>query len=257
MCLITFSYQTDTEYPFVMIANRDELFSRPSLPIHEWDNPKDIIGGRDLKQSGTWLAFSKKGKFAALTNYPFVDRQVENPISRGLLISEYLDSDITAGDYLTRIRDQKDRYEGFHLLLGRIHPQLELEMYNNVDDQIINYEIGIHTISNTYDELSAHRKNQSVEDLTQLMQGKFDLNQMISNFQNTDENPHLTYFPSFLTLDQAKKASAIFVKGEGDFGTVSTTAIVLDKYDQLTMKEVRYTKDLEEASTEIKYNFIK
>ena len=112
MCLITFSIQTDTEYPFVLTANRDEAYSRASLPIHEWEESANIIGGRDLKQGGTWLAFSKAGKFAALTNYPFVDRQVADPISRGFLIMDYLDSEISASDYVSNLRYHREQFEG-------------------------------------------------------------------------------------------------------------------------------------------------
>ena len=127
-------------------------------------------------------------------------------------------------------------------------------MYNNVDDSLTNYAASIHSISNTYDDLSAYRKSQSVKDLMHLMQGEIDLNKMLKNFQNTEANPHLTDFPSFLTLDQAKKASGIFIEGQGDFGTVSTTAIALDKSGHLIIKEVRYLKNKTNETTEIKYN---
>lgn len=86
----------------------------------------------------------------------------------------------------------------------------------------------------------AYRKSQSMVEIVKAMQDEIDLNRLITIFQNTDENPHLRSFPNILTLDQAKKASAIFVKSEGDFGTVSTTAIVLNKLGQLSMKEVGY-----------------
>lgn len=255
MCLITFSYQTDAEYPFVLLANRDESFSRPSLPIHEWAAPTSIIGGRDLEKGGAWLAFSKSGKFAALTNYPFTGRQVDAPISRGRLITDYLDSDIGPMDYVDLLQAQKDNYDGFHLLLGYIHPSIELIMYNNIDNHITSYAPGVHAISNTYDDLSAYRKSQSMVEIVKAMQDEIDLNRLITIFQNTDENPHLRSFPNILTLDQAKKASAIFVKSEGDFGTVSTTAIVLNKLGQLSMKEVGYSKNMTNKSNEIKYNF--
>lgn len=256
MCLITFALDPDGEYPLTLIANRDEAYSRPASPIHEWTNPKGIIGGRDMKAGGTWLAFNQAGKFAALTNYPFANHQVENPISRGQLITDYLTSDIDAKTYMQALQDQRHHYEGYHLMLGTIYPSIDLYMYNNVDDIITDYQAGIHTISNTYDDLSAYRKSRSIKDLKQLMQDEIDLNKMIASFQNTDPNPNLTDIPSFLTIEQAQTASAIFVEGEGDFGTVSTTALVMNKMGQLTMKEVRYPKNKMNETTEIKYNFI-
>lgn len=81
-----------------------------------------------MKQGGAWLAFSKSGKFAALTNYPLIDRQVADSISRGFLIADYLDSEISTIDYVSSLRYRRDQFEGFHLQGGRIRPKIELIM---------------------------------------------------------------------------------------------------------------------------------
>lgn len=69
MCLITFAYHAHPKYKLILLSNRDEFYNRPTLPARFWKDKPDILGGRDLLQLGTWLAVSKQGKFAAVTNY--------------------------------------------------------------------------------------------------------------------------------------------------------------------------------------------
>ena len=68
MCLILLAQKPSNEFKFVMASNRDEFYSRPTLPIHWWTNIDGLLAGKDLEQGGTWMAISKKGKFAAVTN---------------------------------------------------------------------------------------------------------------------------------------------------------------------------------------------
>ena len=34
-----------------------------------WDDAPEILAGQDLKAGGTWMGITKKGRFAAITNY--------------------------------------------------------------------------------------------------------------------------------------------------------------------------------------------
>lgn len=53
-------------------------------------------------------------------------------------------------------------------------------------------------------------------------------------------HPHFSTYPSQLPYDRAKKASALFIQ-DPSFGTVATTAILVDCNYQVTMMERRYT----------------
>lgn len=55
----------------IVAANRDERFERPAAPagVLRWTSPR-IVGGRDLRAGGTWLAVSEAGVVAGLTNKP-------------------------------------------------------------------------------------------------------------------------------------------------------------------------------------------
>jgi uncharacterized protein with NRDE domain len=59
MCLIIFAYKTHPRYKFVLAANRDEFYERPTQSAYFWEDAPDILAGRDLAQGGTWLGVNK------------------------------------------------------------------------------------------------------------------------------------------------------------------------------------------------------
>jgi uncharacterized protein with NRDE domain len=70
MCLIAFALQADPRWPCVIAANRDEAYARPTQPLDAWqsDHGVAVIGGRDARDGGTWMAQSPQGRIAFLTN---------------------------------------------------------------------------------------------------------------------------------------------------------------------------------------------
>lgn len=68
MCLIVFAHQTVPGYRLILLANRDEFLDRPASRMAWWDEP-EILAGRDVKGGGTWLGLTKRGSWAAITNY--------------------------------------------------------------------------------------------------------------------------------------------------------------------------------------------
>ena len=64
MCLILFAYRVHTDYPLVIAANRDELYARPALSAHNWEDKPDVFAGRDL------TAAEAPGPPHTLTNPP-------------------------------------------------------------------------------------------------------------------------------------------------------------------------------------------
>eukprot|EP00257_Ricinus_communis_P023573 XP_015583597.1 transport and Golgi organization 2 homolog [Ricinus communis] len=68
MCIAVFLWQAHPLYPFLLLLNRDEYHSRPTKPLSWWGSGDQILGGRDEQAGGTWLACTKDGKIAFLTN---------------------------------------------------------------------------------------------------------------------------------------------------------------------------------------------
>lgn len=118
MCLAIIAFNCLTDWPLIVIANRDELHSRPTLPAEPWSDANDILGGRDLQAGGTWLGMTTSGKLALLTNYREPGRHDPLAPSRGLLTDQYLRGESLAKNFAKEVHDQSHRYNGFNLLLG-------------------------------------------------------------------------------------------------------------------------------------------
>jgi uncharacterized protein with NRDE domain len=115
MCLIAIAVHASPRYPIVIAANRDEFYDRPTRPLHIWDDDPNVAGGRDLRAGGTWLAVTRDGRFAAVTNIRGNDGPPNAP-SRGALVGDFVRSNIPPLKYVESIR--ADDYAGFHLLAG-------------------------------------------------------------------------------------------------------------------------------------------
>src|SRR3954471_16008645 len=101
MCLILFAYKVVPNCPLIVAANRDEWFTRPATAARFWDDQPAILAGRDLEAGGTWLGVSRRGRFAALTNFRNAnDRRPDAP-SRGALVSSFLAGTMTALEFVS------------------------------------------------------------------------------------------------------------------------------------------------------------
>jgi len=115
LCLIAIAVHASPRYPIVIAANRDEFYERPTRPLHIWDDDPNIAGGRDLRAGGTWLAVTRDGRFAAVTNIRGNDGP-PNARSRGALVGDFVRSNVAPLAYTQSIRPND--YAGFHLLAG-------------------------------------------------------------------------------------------------------------------------------------------
>ncbi len=118
MCLIIFAWKVVPGLPLIAVANRDEYYARPSSAAAWWQDSPNIYAGRDLQAGGTWLGVTRDGRFAALTNVRAPHLQKSDAPSRGLLVSNYLRSDMTPAQYIACIDATADTYNGFNLVLG-------------------------------------------------------------------------------------------------------------------------------------------
>jgi uncharacterized protein with NRDE domain len=144
MCLIALAWQAHPEFPLLMAANRDEFYGRPAAPARFWEDSPWLLGGRDLKDGGTWMGVTRQGRFAALTN-------VREPgagtgrLSRGLLVADFLRGDMGPLDYLAAVAERAGEFAGFNLLVGDTR---ELACYNNRHDAPFVLGPGVHGLSN-------------------------------------------------------------------------------------------------------------
>ena len=115
MCLIALAHGASDRYPLVIAANRDEDHQRPTRFAHFWDDAPDVLGGRDGMKGGSWLAVTRNGRFAAVTN---LHGAVPRTRSRGMLVSGFVTSAIEPEEFATEVVRDAAEYAGFHLIAG-------------------------------------------------------------------------------------------------------------------------------------------
>jgi uncharacterized protein with NRDE domain len=128
LCLIAIAHLASKRWPLVIAANRDEFFARPTRAAHAWDDAPDVVGGRDLRAGGSWMAVTRGGRFAMVTN---VRGSVAAPASgaggrsgrrytpsRGSLVADFVRSTKRPLEFASQV--EAERYEGFHLVCGEV-----------------------------------------------------------------------------------------------------------------------------------------
>jgi len=139
MCLILLGWKVHARLPLVVAANRDEFHGRPAARAAFWTDRPDILGGRDLQAGGTWMGVSRRGRFAAVTNY----RGGTEPgaaQSRGSLVTRYLQ-----GASVGELAERKALFSGFNLLAS---DGAELWWLSNRDGAARRLEAGWYGLGN-------------------------------------------------------------------------------------------------------------
>ncbi len=148
MCLILFAYKIHPKYKFILAANRDEFYERPTASAHFWEDAPEILAGRDLALGGTWLGVTKNGRFAAVTNYRNPN-QPQGKLSRGALVSDFLRGDDSVLNYLKKVENNAENYTGFNLLVGDFGKgNDDLAYFSNRGEGIKFLEAGVYGLSN-------------------------------------------------------------------------------------------------------------
>jgi uncharacterized protein with NRDE domain len=131
MCLITLSWQPASPVPLVIAANRDEFYARPAVGLHHWPG-QGILAGQDLQAGGTWLGLgvgttAGQIRLAALTNYRDIANHKVDAASRGHITSSFLNSSVSATDYLQTLVSNTKLYNPFNLILFDGHDLMGFE----------------------------------------------------------------------------------------------------------------------------------
>lgn len=147
MCLILLAYRQHPEASLIILANRDEFYSRPTAVAQFWPQAPDLLAGRDLLAGGTWLGINRTGRFAAVTNFRDPNQRVSTTRSRGALVSDFLLGEDDIGQFLDRVHDQRANYQDFNLLLG---DQESIWCYSSRLGETKAIEPGVHALSNEH-----------------------------------------------------------------------------------------------------------
>lgn len=114
MCLIALAWRMHPRYRLILAANRDEFHARPTLPLAEWQDAPQVIGGRDALHGGSWLGLRGR-RLAAVTNVRRPPGQ--DGRSRGELVADFVRGDADAAAAMRALANDATQYRPFNLLI--------------------------------------------------------------------------------------------------------------------------------------------
>ncbi len=238
MCLILFSYDNHPRYRLVLAANRDEFYERSTAGAHFWGDDSGILAGMDLKEGGTWLGITRNGRFAAITNYRDPSIRRENATSRGLLVSNYLRSNIETEKYIDEIKTKIDCYNSFNLLVGDMQNLYYLSS-NPLSSRIITegtYGLSNHLLDTPWPKIKSGKK---VLNEKMLRETDFAVEELFLILRDETQPEDQNLPQTGVGLEWERILAPIFIKSE-TYGTRSSTLLLIDHSNNLTFVERTY-----------------
>ena len=234
MCLIVIGYKYHPDYKLIFAANRDEFYQRPSAAADFWEGEPSLLAGRDLKEGGTWCGITKNGRFAAITNYRDMRSIKKDALSRGRIVTDFLLDISLAEDHSKNLVEGSDFYNGYGLIFG---DRNDLFFFSNQTKKLIKIKSGIHGLSNHLLDTPWFKVRKGKELFKKAIDKSDtlvdDLFVMLSDKTISPENE----LPDTgLPKDIEKGISSIFVETP-EYGTRSSTVILIDKKDNVTFIE--------------------
>jgi uncharacterized protein with NRDE domain len=235
MCLVVLSLGQHPDYPLILAANRDEFYVRPTRDADWWPDKPDVVGGRDLQAGGAWLAAHRGGRFATVTNFGDARRPKATQLSRGLLVTGFLDSPLSPADYLGTI--DGDAYAGFNLIVGDAN---EVAYLSNRTDGVRELVPGTYGLSNTLLDGPWHKIERSKKKMLDLIdRGAVNEAELMRLMQDTQRAPAEEVETGGFDFETDYALTAPFI-ALPDYGTRCTTVLLADRDGNWQFAERRF-----------------
>jgi uncharacterized protein with NRDE domain len=238
MCLMLFAWRAHADYPLVFAGNRDEAYERPSTPAAFWDDEPGILGGRDLEKGGSWLALSRSGRFATVTNYRAGPAYRDAPRSRGELVANFLRTAIEPRPYLEQVHAEGSHYRAFSLIVGDM---AQLYFCSNRNDGIEEIAPGIHGLSNHLLDTPWPKVRQGRNRVRALL-GRTEDNLVAGLFEILADRtmaPDADLPDTGVGLPRERELSACFI-ANGRYGTRASTVLLVGANREVLFIEHSY-----------------
>ena len=240
MCLILFAHDMHPHYRLILAANRDEFYARPTRPAQFWYENKDWLAGKDLVKGGTWLGINRCGDWAALTN--FRDRKElehHEGRSRGRLVNDFLESQMSPLNYLSTINTDDDQYRGYNLVAGNSNT---ISYISNRGVPAKNLAPGYYALSNQLLDTPWPKVQSSKDEFIKNMEtGLLNEAALFDILTDTSLAPDGQLPDTGFGLEWERTLSARFILSE-KYGTRSTTLLLIDREGWVTLVERTYDR---------------
>lgn len=234
MCLLFYCRDAHQDYPFILLANRDEFYERPTREAAFWADQPAVLAGRDLRRDGTWLGITRSGRWAALTNFR-EPSTAEFDRSRGDIVRDYLAGGDSAREFAARLQRIESEFDGFNLLFGNRNESLWL---SNRGESPRTLGPGIYGLSNHLLETPWPKVREGKHRLRAQLESGLVKDRLFEPL--ADRTVYEDQLPETgLDPELERMLSSAFIAGER-YGTRSSTLILVDRDGGVYFEERTY-----------------
>ena len=225
MCLILLALHVAPKRPWLLLGNRDEYHGRPTAPAAQWNDAADVFGGRDLEAGGSWLAVSRSGRFAAVTNVR-AGPPVRGRRSRGALVADFVRSDQSAHGYTDAIAATRTEFGPFNFIAGDSE---SVWAASSLNETAWSFGRGIHVLSNGPPHPRWPKAQRLADDFSRCVQeNRYDDATLLDLLADESQPSERELPDTGIGLELEKFLAPIFIRGN-EYGTrASTLAYALD-----------------------------
>lgn len=242
MCVLAFAWRMHERFPVVMAGNRDEFHDRPSAPADWWEDQPDLLAGRDLREGGTWMGLTRRGRFAVVTNIrEQADLGDARFRSRGGLVTDFLTSTLSPDAWVADVDIRE--YRGFNLVFGDLHQAFYL---SNRDVSLAAIKPGIYGLSNHLLDTPWPKLVKTRDGLDRCLDGETpNVNGMFRVLADQQRADDASLPATGVPLEWERQLSSVFIV-HPVYGTRASTVMMVDHAGEAYLEERGF-----EASGEI------
>ncbi|KAL2344658.1 hypothetical protein Fmac_005943 [Flemingia macrophylla] len=245
MCIAVFMWQAHPKYPFLLLHNRDEYYSRATEALAWWEG-ESVLGGKDGVGGGTWLGCTREGRIAFLTNFRELDT-IRHAKTRGDLPLRFLQSNKSPQEFAEEIEEEAQQYNGFNLVLADMCSSTMVYVFNRLKQfhlSVAKVTPGIHVLTNAAldspwpkAERLRHNFKEFIDEY-----GESDppIKEMVEKLMTNTVKDEECMLPGIHSPEREYPLSSIFVEAQlpaGHYGTRSSSALFVKSNKEVTFYE--------------------
>ena len=227
MCIAAVAWRAHPRWQLVVAANRDELHTRPALPLARWADAPGIIAGRDTEAGGTWLGVNEAlARLVLVTNRRTDEPPRADAPSRGALVRALLDGADPLAVPLAG-------YNPCNLLVAGADGLVALESHPDARRRLL--PPGVHGVSNGALDAVWPKTRALVETLRGWLDGEADPEALFAVLADRTPRPARPGEPGAEAM-----FNSVFIEGPV-YGTRCSTLVMVDAKGQARMRERRFS----------------
>jgi uncharacterized protein with NRDE domain len=243
MCLILLAWHVHPEFPCVLAANRDEFHERPTRSADWWPDHAGLLAGRDLKAGGTWLGVTRRGRFAALTNFRDPSIQRADVRSRGTLVTDVLEAGNSVADGLAYLRSVDANYNAFNMILS---DGKRLGVYESVRHDGRELGAGIFGLSNDLLDTPWPKVRNAKSRLASALTDVQDVTALMNLLRDDQQASDAELPQTGISVEWERLLSSAFVRAD-EYGTRCSTVFRVDHAGRAYFDEWTWNRAGEEV----------